>query len=68
MLYLWGYINKKGAWISVEQDFLDILKEKKLEFPEKIQGEPKLNTLLESDPALTDFLISHFKELIYKRK
>jgi RecA/RadA recombinase len=66
MLHLWGYINKKGAWISVEQDFLDILKEQKLEFPEKIQGEPRLNTLLESDPALTDFLISHFKELIYR--
>ena len=64
MLYLWGYIIKRGMDFSRTR-FLDILKEKKLEFPEKIQ-EPKLNTLLESDPALTDFLISHFKELIYR--
>ena len=66
MLYLWGYINKKGAWISVEQDFIDLLAKEKLEFPEKIQGEPKLNSLLEDSPDLTSFLIKHFKELIYQ--
>ena len=37
MLYLWGYINKKGAWISVEKDFLNILEENNFTFPEKIQ-------------------------------
>ena len=66
MLYLWGYVNKKGAWISAETDFLELLKESKLEFPEKVQGEPKLNSLLENNPELTIFLINHFKELIYK--
>lgn len=67
MLYLWGYITKKGAWISIEQDFVDMLSKKKFEFPEKVQGEPKLNTLLESDPKLMSFLIDHFKEMIYKQ-
>lgn len=66
MLYLWGYVNKKGAWISAEKDFLEILSSKGLEFPEKIQGEPKLNSLLEDNPNLTTFLINHFKELIYQ--
>lgn len=65
MLYLWGYIIKKGAWISADKDFLDILSQKGLEFPEKIQGESKLNSFLESNPNIIDFLISHFKEVIY---
>ena len=67
MLYLWGYINKKGAWISIEQDFLDMLSDKKFEFPEKVQGEPKLNALLESDPQLMSFLVDHFKKMIYQQ-
>ena len=67
MLYLWGYINKKGAWISVEKDFLDILSDKGLSFPEKIQGEPKLNQFLESEPTLMSFLLEHFKEVIYQQ-
>jgi RecA/RadA recombinase len=64
MLYLWGYINKKGAWIACEPDFLDILKANNLELPEKIHGEPKLNADLEANKELTDFLIKHFKEMI----
>lgn len=66
MLYLWGYISKKGAWISIEEDFIDMLKKNKFEFPEKVQGEPKLNVLLESDPKLMSFLIDHFKKVIYQ--
>jgi len=67
MLYLWGYINKKGAWISIEKDFLDLLKSAKYDLPEKVQGEGKLNSLLESSPELTHFLIGHFKDIICQR-
>ena len=66
MLYLWGYVNKKGAWLSLEKDFLNILKDQDHDFPEKIQGESKLNTLLEDNPLLTNFLIDHFKSLIFQ--
>lgn len=64
MLHLWGYINKKGAWITVESDFIKILKENNFDFPEKIQGESKLNQELESNRDLVSFLIDHFKGLI----
>ena len=64
MLFLWGYINKKGAWISCEKDFLDILKGAGHELPDKIHGDSKLNELLEGDSSLTAFLIKHFKEII----
>lgn len=66
MLYLWGYINKKGAWISVEEDFVELLKKEGHEFPAKLHGEPKLNDLLEANPDLIQFLIKHFSEIIYQ--
>jgi len=66
MLYMWGYIERKGAWISCEEDFLSILKEKGFDFPEKIQGESNLNKELESNQDLVSFLIDHFKDLICK--
>ena len=64
MLFLWGYINKKGAWITCEKDFLDILKSAGHEVPEKIHGDSKFNELLEGNSALTEFLIDHFKAII----
>ena len=64
MLYLWGYINKKGAWISIDPDFIKMLKDEGYEVPEKVHGEPKLNDLLENSSQLTVFLIDHFKQLI----
>ena len=64
MLYMWGYIQKKGAWISCEEDFLATLKENSFDFPDKVQGEAKLNKELESNQDLVLFLIKHFKELI----
>lgn len=64
MLYLWGYISKKGAWITLEEEFLTLLKKQKIEFPDKIQGESKLNSLLESDTKVCKFLIDYFKDMI----
>lgn len=66
MLYMWGYINRKGAWISCEEDFLSILKNNNFDFPEKIQGEANLNKELENNKDLVVFLINHFKSLICK--
>ena len=64
MLYGWEYIHKRGAWISADESFLELLRENDLEFPEKIQGEAKLSLLLEENPALTNFLTSYFKNII----
>ena len=41
-------------------------KYKKLGLPEKIQGEPKLLTLLEENKKLSEKLISEFKQDILK--
>jgi RecA/RadA recombinase len=64
MLYIWGYITRKGAWINLEPDFQSMLESKGFEFPPKIQGEKNLFQALESNPKLTSFLVSHFKGMI----
>tara|TARA_A100000164_G_C21540393_1_gene600189 strand:+ start:121 stop:327 length:207 start_codon:yes stop_codon:yes gene_type:complete len=56
MLYLWGYIEKKGAWISFDEDLLSEMKKSKIECPEKIQGDQKLLELIESDVTIREYL------------
>jgi len=64
MLYGWEYIHKRGAWITADESFLQLIQENSLEFPEKIQGEPKLSRLLEDDPRLSKFLVKYFKDMV----
>ncbi len=63
MMYLWGYIEKKGAWISFDEDILSDLKKKKIECPEKIQGDQKLLELLESNVKLKDYFYNTINKL-----
>ena len=64
MLYLWSFIQKKGAWITFDEEFIQLLKDEEFECPEKIQGENRLNLLLEEDEKLTQFLIKYFNTLL----
>ena len=60
----WGYIEQKGAWISIDEELRDKLIEKKFNIPEKIQGENKLLDLLEEDSSLKKFILSLIKKQI----
>lgn len=60
----WGYLDQKGAWISIDEDLLKKLKDDKFDFPEKVQGEQKLIDLLESDLKLRDYLYNLLKQEI----
>lgn len=66
MLYIWGFIAKKGAWISCDEEFLSSLSKDGFEIPSKIQGEANLNKFLEEDPKLVAYLIDFFKKIICK--
>lgn len=63
MLYLFNLIDKKGAWISVSEDLIKELSDKKLEINEKFQGEQRLIDFLEDNEELADFLYEDFKKL-----
>tara|TARA_R110001599_G_scaffold952_1_gene4683 strand:+ start:23 stop:1135 length:1113 start_codon:yes stop_codon:yes gene_type:complete len=64
LLYAWEFMQKKGAWIKPTEDFLDLLKENKFDFPEKIQGDNNLFKTIEENKDLCKFLIDYFKEQI----
>jgi len=68
MLYLWGFIEKKGAWISIDEEMLKEIREKKLECPDKIQGDLKLLNLLESDGKLKDFFYYTINKIFENEK
>lgn len=64
LLYAWEFIKKRGSWIQTTEDFQEMLKENKLEFPEKVQGENNLFKAIEDDKDLALFLVKYFKEAI----
>ena len=63
MMYLWGFIEKKGAWISFDQEVLKDLNKSKIECPEKVQGDSKLLDLLESNNDLNNFFLDLINNL-----
>ena len=59
MMKLWGYIEQKGAWISFDQEIIELAKNKNIECPEKIQGEPKLVKFIEENKDFSSFILDH---------
>lgn len=64
MLYGWEFIHRKGAWITIDTELTNLLEEEGLEIPDKIQGEPKLNAILEENDDLRLFLIRYFRDML----
>ena len=64
LLYAWEFVEKKGSWIKPTEDFKDLLKENKLDFPEQIQGDNNLFKTLDENSKLCNFLIKYFKKEI----
>jgi RecA/RadA recombinase len=62
-LEAWEFIKKAGAWISITEDFREILNEGGFSLPEKVQGEHKLFSLIEDDSALCQYLVAYFKKM-----
>jgi len=64
LLYMWEFVTKKGAWITIEEEFRELVEESAPDLPEKIQGEANLFKLIEENEALCSFLIDYFKKNI----
>ena len=58
---MWEFVTKKGAWITIEEEFRELVEESAPDLPEKIQGEANLFKLIEDNEALCTFLIDYFK-------
>lgn len=64
MLLMWGYIEKSGAWFSVEAEIIAYAQEAGVEIKEKYQGMSSLYELLEGSQELTDCLRKFVRETI----
>jgi hypothetical protein len=64
LLLAWELVNKGGAWFSPSEDFIQLLSENNLSFPEKIHGEAALFKTIEDDEKLLSFLIEYFRKMI----
>jgi RecA/RadA recombinase len=64
LLLAWELVTKSGAWFAPSEDFIQLLAEQGLSFPEKIHGEAALFKVVEEDEQLCKFLISYFRSLI----
>ncbi len=62
-LLMWDFAEQKGAWINFDADFLNILKEAGfVDFPDKIQGTAKFETLINENEKLKKFLFNYISE------
>ena len=61
MMKLWGYFEQKGAWITIDQDIIDMCKKNGIDCPEKLQGEQKLVELVENNEKFKKFILKQIK-------
>jgi recombination protein RecA len=61
MMKLWGYIEQKGAWITIDKDIVSACEEKNIECPEKIHGELKLLEMVENNKKFKKFILSQIQ-------
>ena len=64
LLYMWEFVTKKGAWITIGEEFKELVADIVQDLPEKVQGEANLFKMVEENEALSKFLINYFKSNI----
>lgn len=64
LLFSWGYMLRKGSWLSPTQDLKDLLTKQGFTIFETIQGEDKLFQYLMDNKPVLDYLLKMFKEQI----
>jgi hypothetical protein len=67
MLLMWGYLEKSGAWIKLDEKVKTYLKENKIETKDSYQGIKAVYEFLESDEKITSLLVDFVKENILKQ-
>ena len=58
------FVTKKGAWITIGEEFKELVADVAQDLPEKVQGEANLFKMVEENEALSKFLINYFKSNI----
>ena len=68
MLIMWGYLEKAGAWLKLDEELKEYLKGKKVDFKDSYRGSRSFYEFLESDEKATSCLAEFVKDNILNRK
>jgi len=66
MLMMWEYIEKAGAWFSLDEEVISFLSEEGLEIKPKFQGMASIYEYLEQEHEITESLKKFVQEKILK--
>jgi RecA/RadA recombinase len=64
LLLAWEFVKKNSSWLSLSEEFVELLAAEGFDLPAKIQGEQNLFTLIEENKDLSKFLVNYFKQAI----
>ena len=67
MLLMWGYLEKSGAWIKLDDKVKTYLSDNKIETKDSYQGIKAVYEFLESNEKITSLLVDFVKENILKQ-
>ena len=59
-----GIIEKKASWFNLNEDFISLCEENKVEVIPKTQGEDKLTKEFEENEGFTKFWYDHYVRLL----
>jgi len=68
MLIMWGYLEKAGAWLKLDEELKEYLKGKEIDFKDSYQGSRSFYEFLEGDEKATSCLAEFFKDNILNKK
>ena len=68
MLLMWGYLEKAGAWIKLDEELKGYLTSKKIDFKESYQGSRAFYEFLENDEKVTSLLSEFVRDNILNKK
>jgi hypothetical protein len=65
---MWGYLEKAGAWIKLDEELKGYLTSKKIDFKESYQGSRAFYEFLENDEKVTSLLTDFVRDNILNKK
>jgi len=68
MLLMWGYLEKAGAWIKLDEELKGYLTSKKIDFKDSYQGSRAFYEFLENDEKVTALLADFVRDNILNKK
>ena len=68
MLLMWGYLEKAGAWLKLDEELKEYLTTQEVPFKDSYQGSKAFYEFLESDSKATSCLANFVRDNILNKQ